>query len=188
MRFFSTHNSMNSEEDKTVKHGEKVVRATLYVERGEYIASPVPLTPTDKYRRRARATFRRGYYVVLETECGSSIATEFRDGKMTWEENLKGLEVRNSLSKVLCWADCRQANITAQDIKLHQKEESQRLGCRALPSKRRLYALNAYNKAIGADGEQMVGRVNKDFLKPGKEAKLPARKETRRKSWMYASS
>merc|ERR1712079_10183 len=58
------------------------------------------------------------YYIVLENETGDVIVTEkLQDGMVTWSENPKNLETRNSLAKVFSCTDSRNANITVRDIK-----------------------------------------------------------------------
>jgi len=97
--------SSRSDEDCCVERAtaeERIVKAVEYVEQARGSEDKVP---------------NRHFYVVLETEKGNRIATERRqDGTVAWRENLKSLEARNALAKVInSLESCN--GITVGDVK-----------------------------------------------------------------------
>lgn len=72
---------------RAVPEDEKVIRATEYVE---------------------KADGECRFYIVLETEQGSRIATEkLADGSVTWDENFESQELRDAEAKVLKTVEAR---------------------------------------------------------------------------------
>jgi len=113
---------------------ERIVKVVEYVERDQQTTSA--------------ATLYRRYYVVYDTDLGNSIVTEkLRDGTVTWEENPKNLNDRNSLAKVCRSAEC--AGSTVRDAKARQAREARRIGAAASRSKCKMYAREAYAVVLG---------------------------------------
>jgi hypothetical protein len=96
------------------------------------------------------------YYVVFETECGNTIVSEqLSDGAVRWEENVKELEVRNGLAKVIRFSDCSMG-VTVQQMKMYCGQVLQR--CQQLPSKHgKAYATSSFAVAVG--GPQVALRA-----------------------------
>jgi len=113
---------------------EKIVKAVEYVER-------------DTQTTEATTLYRR-YYVVYSTDMGNSIVTEkLRDGTVTWEENPKNLNDRNSLAKVCRSTEC--TGLTVREAKVRQAREARRIGADASRSKCKKYAREAYAMSLG---------------------------------------
>jgi len=116
-------------QDRCVKDAEKVVKVTEYVERVNEL--------------------HWHSYLVLETDQGNVIVTEqLKDGRVTWEENPRDLEDRNSLAKVIRSASRSNSGVFVQDMKAHRAKEQSDIG--ASPSKCKRYAQGAFVRAIGA--------------------------------------
>lgn len=131
---------------RRAKDTEKIVKVTEYVEQ-------------------ARDSLWRSY-VVMETDQGNTIVTEqLKDGKVTWEENPKFLEDRNSLAKVIRTATRSNSGVFVADMKAFlAKEQSE---AAASPSKCKRYAQAAFGRAIGA----AVSRVCSGFRRNAKSDK-----------------
>merc|ERR1712046_173781 len=87
-------------------NAEKLLKVTEYVDRA--------LESTAKDLSKVN----RRFYTVAETANGNVIVTEkTREGRLTWIENPKDLEDRNSLAKTICFEDCTQTNTTVLDLK-----------------------------------------------------------------------
>lgn len=83
---------------------EKITKATTYVEHTGL------QTSTDSSILRCR------YYLVLETDKGDKIVTErLREGHLSWVENPKDLDIRNSLAKSIRFEAC-STGVTVRDI------------------------------------------------------------------------
>lgn len=127
---------------RVVGEREKVVRATEFVERA--VRSQQPDAQS------CQRPFYRRFYVVFETEQGNKIVTEqLSDGLVSFEENPKDLEDRNSLAKVFRSVGCSTVGegTTVRDIKVRQmKEFQQRAASKAVVRKR--YSEIAYGWAL----------------------------------------
>merc|ERR1719183_1335881 len=88
------------------------------------------------------------YYVVLETEHGSTIVTELREDTVTWDENPVDLEDRKSLAKVVRTAPCGGSGSTVQELKNPRANALQHRPV-GHGNKRRTYATRAYTIAVG---------------------------------------
>ena len=83
---------------------EKVLKCKMYVE------------AVDEAGRAAC-----NFYLVLETHAKSILVTELsRTGAVSWLQNPRSLEDRNSLAKLLFQADCKE-NVYVQDVKKFQE-------------------------------------------------------------------
>jgi len=133
---FSVHDSMcyAMMKDLKVSGLHRVVKVTEYVE---------GVHETEQLRRR--------YYVVLETELGAKIVTEkLDDGTVAWKESPADLDVRNSLARVLCSADCSTMAITVKHMKSYQLVKAKVAGPDfASQSSCKRYAHGAYTWANG---------------------------------------
>jgi len=91
-------------------HGEKIVKAKLYLEGGKYLDQ----NPSGKRLSQCH------HYVVLQTDHGNVMVMEMlADGSIITDVNPQAVEVRNSLSKLLQTADdCDQMNVTYGDLKV----------------------------------------------------------------------
>jgi hypothetical protein len=92
-------------------------------------------------------------YVVLETSVGGKVVTEqLRDGSVTWEENPKDLEDRNSLAKVVRSAETSAAGVLLKDVESCQSKQARASG--SLPfvfhGQRKHYARAVYGLASGS--------------------------------------
>lgn len=126
---------------------EKIVKVTQYVHKVNSGAALKSKYSIDYY-----------YYVVLETDQGSTILTrQMGDGTVTWEENLVDLEDRNSLAKVIRTANC-QAGIMVQDMRAHRAQVLQ--SCTWDAKQGRRYATSAYAVALG--GVEKVMKAAED--------------------------
>jgi hypothetical protein len=93
-------------QQETIPDTEKIVKATHYVE--------------HIFDANGKASSRRHYYLVVETENGQKISTErLRDGAVTWDENPAGLEDRSSLARAIEIADCKPGAVV-KDLKSYQ--------------------------------------------------------------------
>jgi len=91
-------------------HGEKIVKAKLYLEGGKYLDQ----NPSGKRLSQCH------HYVVLQTDHGNVMVMEMlADGSIITDVNPKAVEIRNSLSKLLQTSDdCDQMNVTYGDLKV----------------------------------------------------------------------
>merc|ERR1712187_271937 len=88
-------------------------------------------------------------YVVIETNKGNEIVTErLMDGTVTWEENPRDLEDRNSLAKVVRSADC-QSMTTVQDVKNYHSKDVLQISAGASHFKCKDHAHGVYSLACG---------------------------------------
>jgi hypothetical protein len=125
--------------NRKVKDEESIVKVT------EYVKFLDESTQNQKHR----------YYVVIETEQGSSVVTErLQDGKMTWEENPEDLDDKNSLARVIRSVECRVSRVRAAiaDVKAFQEKQQ------GITTDGRLYAQHVFVKAIG--GVAQMVRAN----------------------------
>jgi hypothetical protein len=87
------------------------------------------------------------YYVMLETTKGEKILTELTcTGRITWQENPKDVDDRNSLAKVTRSAECA-AGVSILDLKNFQAGAAQSLSSMASQSMRKQYAQSVFNVA-----------------------------------------
>lgn len=114
---------------RCARGGEKISKATEYVHK----------TSIDFH-----------YYVVLETECGNTILSEqsLLDGTVTWEENVKDLEVRNGLAKVVRFAECGSA-VTVQHMKVYCGQFGEPPVQHVRSEHGKAYATSAFAVAVG---------------------------------------
>jgi len=143
----------NAEEKSscTVSEHERIIKATEYVESTALNESaPGKEVKVPPSRRRA--------YVLLETEEGNTILTEqLKNGTITWEVNPAGIELRNSLARVLHTADCRNSGAIVGDVRSYQNRESELSSGRVSYARRQRYAHGAYNNAVhGAKAAEQV--------------------------------
>jgi len=137
---------MEGQQLPMAKGAEKVVKATVYVE---------------------RTKAARGYYLVIESEQGRSIVTEMlQDGSVTFEARPGELEVRNSLAKVFCTA-CLSEGVTVGAVEDFRTAETRRGVASA--SRRKRYALSAYCRAGGKAMDPLGGLK---VLRQGKSASI----------------
>jgi hypothetical protein len=87
------------------------------------------------------------YYIVLETEYGSTITTEQLGQNIIWEENVADLEDRNSLSKVVRTASCRGGGVRVQDLRRAKRPLLRLVGGELRRSQ--AYALSVFTYAVG---------------------------------------
>eukprot|EP00747_Dinoflagellata_sp_TGD_P191486 gnl/TRDRNA2_/TRDRNA2_54938_c0_seq1.p1 gnl/TRDRNA2_/TRDRNA2_54938_c0~~gnl/TRDRNA2_/TRDRNA2_54938_c0_seq1.p1 ORF type:complete len:998 (+),score=249.98 gnl/TRDRNA2_/TRDRNA2_54938_c0_seq1:81-3074(+) len=129
---FSMRSSTHTSTEGAPKDHDKVVKVTEYVER-------------------ARAESSHRSYVVIETKEGHIIVTEkFMDGTVTWEENPKDLQDRNSLAKVVRSAGYNvKAGVTVGDMRKFQAKESVRTASGVSHSQCKHYAQVAFTVACG---------------------------------------
>jgi hypothetical protein len=118
------------------KDGSQVVKVTEYVE----------------WERDQEKDAWHHSYVVVETTAGEKVVTEqLRDGSVTWEENPKDLEDRNSLAKVVRSANCSSASVLIRDVEKFQSKQARQSG--GLPfvfhGQRKAYAAAIYHLASG---------------------------------------
>eukprot|EP00930_Biecheleria_cincta_P050348 TRINITY_DN354_c1_g1_i1.p1 TRINITY_DN354_c1_g1~~TRINITY_DN354_c1_g1_i1.p1 ORF type:complete len:1142 (+),score=241.95 TRINITY_DN354_c1_g1_i1:94-3519(+) len=111
---------------KTVREGERVVKAKVYIEALE----------TDL----AQPQIACGrFYVVLETEASNIVVTEkLADGSGTWVLNADNLEERNSLAKLLFTTERKGA--TLQSIRSLQAKHSKPSSASEVPAASQAYA------------------------------------------------
>jgi len=125
---FSMSTALEGRQGQGAGDREEVVKVTEYIER-------------------AKDAALHHSYVVLETDKGSTILTErLASGASTWEENPRGLEVRNALAKVLRSVECSVARIAVRDMRSHQARFN-KPGNSASASKCKRYARGAYDRA-----------------------------------------
>jgi len=93
--------SVGCEQSQGIEDDEKVVAATEYIE---------PLCDG------AGKDAAWGYYIVLRTEYGNTIATQLlQDGSVAWESNPSNLDERNARASVVRASDCHNA---AEDVRV----------------------------------------------------------------------
>jgi len=137
---FSIHapTDVSSRGQSSVSQKAKLVKATEYVEKAHYGKA------AD-----SKSHVEHRYYVVFDVEGGRRIVTEqMDDGSVTWTEDPEGLEVRNSLAKVMQSGSCSAA--TAGDLKTFHMQHFQNCltaGHTSRGSNKR-YAGAAYKKAV----------------------------------------
>lgn len=134
----------------SARGSERFVKITEYIEAASQDATSLKASATSSSDRHS--------YVVLETEQGTLVVTEKRaDGTVTWDENPKDLEDRNSLAKVIRSMDCA---ITVQDMRRYQMQEARKAEYGASSSACKRYAQGAYSWA-GGDEHGMHGGFGK---------------------------
>merc|ERR1711862_829857 len=115
----------------------------------------------------------RRFYIVMETELGDRIVTEYlSNGCMTWEENPLDLDDRNSLAKVTRKEVCR-AGVTLRDMKASQQKWAED---GSSPSCKR-YARAVFNRVVAssqADGPKSATK-GLTFMKRLKQQQAQAR-------------
>lgn len=128
---------------------EKIQKVTEYVQKLQRGAGELDAKYFNGYR----------YYVVLESENGSTVLTEqLADGAVTWEENARDLEDRNSLAKVIRSANCH-AGITIQDLRMHRVQVLKDV--RWAWKQGQSYATSAFAVAVGGVREVIKAAENK---------------------------
>eukprot|EP00747_Dinoflagellata_sp_TGD_P027110 gnl/TRDRNA2_/TRDRNA2_132390_c0_seq1.p1 gnl/TRDRNA2_/TRDRNA2_132390_c0~~gnl/TRDRNA2_/TRDRNA2_132390_c0_seq1.p1 ORF type:complete len:707 (+),score=159.56 gnl/TRDRNA2_/TRDRNA2_132390_c0_seq1:1320-3440(+) len=154
---FSSRKLAGDMQHRTTMDHEKVAKVTEYVERAKGTAK-------DSYHRS---------YVVFETKDGNTIVTEkLSDGKVTWEENPKDLEDRNSLAKVVRSAGHNvKAGVTIRDMKSFKRKETSRTASGASHSQCKHYAQVAFTLASGAH------HVDSGFMQQASKWKLESAKD-----------
>jgi len=96
----------NSKCDDRVQK-EKLLKCKMYAEAVEHEAS--------------NGRVGCNFYLVLETHQKTTLMTELsRNGSVTWLQNPRSLEDRNSLAKLLFQADCKEG-ISVEDVKKFQQ-------------------------------------------------------------------
>merc|ERR1719198_131768 len=113
---------------------EKLVKVTQFVERNPLDTSSL----SDKFMP------NRCYYVVAQTDAGNTIVTEkLKDGTVTFQENPKDLDDRNSLAKTVR-SKSHQFSTTVADLKICQAKllSKSETSCKK-------YAYNVYDLILG---------------------------------------
>jgi len=129
------------EEGVTVDECETVTKVTEFVESTQQRA--------DSAKHKVPKS-RRHAYVVLETESGNVVVTEMcRDGQLMWQENPAGWELRNSLSKVIHCADCKNDDVRVADLKSIYNQQKRTCVSRASYSRCKKYAHDVFTIAKG---------------------------------------
>jgi len=127
------------------KDFESVVKVTEYVTAGQ---------------------MHRRSYVVLETEAGNVVMTEqLCNGVVAWDENVKDLEERNALARVIRTEAV--SGVTLADMKIHltavSKEFASDVKKGGALSKSKHFTQAAFSRAIGKKDEK---EVKTGFVQP----------------------
>jgi len=118
---------------------EKLSKCKMYVEAVEHEAS--------------NGRVGCNFYLVLETHGKTTLMTELpRGGEVSWLQNPRSLEDRNSLAKLLFQADCKDG-ITVEDVKKFQQSLVLPAGSGAHHSKQYAKAIFKYVTARGLRGK-----------------------------------
>jgi hypothetical protein len=171
-----------------VGDGEKVAKVAVYVERASDRESALPLATAPKPHPtllrldlQKRAALPEGaaqvphrFYAVVETEKGNMIVTEkTKDGAALWVENPQGMEVRNSLARVLRCASCSETkglNLTIRAFKDLRARAAARGKAPQLGDNGKGYAYGIYREAISAGAESCAAAVPSWWPESSEEA------------------
>jgi len=126
---FSVRSAVPSD-DRTIRDGEKIVKAT------EYVRFSSQGVEGEKY----------DYFVVMESEQEHVVVTQkLENGETTWEENPVDLEDRSSVARVIRAVECRIPRTRASflDVKRFEAKEG------ASITDGRIYAQQIFIQAVG---------------------------------------
>jgi len=143
---FSVREKTRAKTGQTALGHERIIKATEYVEKSSQVSEE------DAERLECR------YYVVLETEYGSTIVAEHLRELVAWEENVTDLEDRNSLAKVVRTASCRRGGVTVKDLKAILPEKLEPCFDSDARSRSRSFATGLFVAAVGGISEAIQAR------------------------------